>query len=193
MRLYTICHNGAKFCVQNNKKRKKPLQNKRQFATDKQNYQKTQRTRKMSHFTPPILPVKIFRQIKKFTFKITLQRKQTQKAECNFENSGVNTITVKQQFAFSFSIILQQGKQEYFFQIYIFNKNQLKGQIVTVKYLINKMTVNPTVCVVISHKFYNKTKPLFENAFCKTNQIKQQNVTFTHRREHNCRKTTNCL
>lgn len=54
----------------------------------------------MSHFTPPILPVKIFRQIKKFTFKITLQRKQTQKAECNFENSGVNTITVKQQFAY---------------------------------------------------------------------------------------------
>ena len=47
------------------------------------------------------------------------------------------------------------------------------------------MTVNPTVCVVISHKFYNKTKPLFENAFCKANQIKQQNVTFTHRREHN--------
>ena len=55
------------------------------------------------------------------------------------------------------------------------------------------MTVNPTVCVVISHKFYNKTKPLFENAFCKTNQIKQQNVTFTHRREHNCRKATICL
>ncbi len=47
------------------------------------------------------------------------------------------------------------------------------------------MTVDPTVCVVISHKFYNKTKPLFENAFCKANQIKQQNVTFTHRREHN--------
>ena len=105
----------------------------------------------------------------------------------------MNTIAVKQKFAFSFSIILQQGKQEYFFQIYIFNKNQLKGQIVTVKYLINKMTVDPTVCVVISHKFYNKTKPLFENAFCKANQIKQQNVTFTHRREHNCRKTTNCL
>lgn len=192
MRLYTICRNGAKFCVQNNKKTKQ-LQNKRQFATDKQNYQKTQRTRKMSHFTPPILPVKIFRQIKKFTFKITLQRKQTQKAECNFENSGVNTLAVKQQFAYHIRKFTMQIKQKYFFQIYIFNKNQLKGQIITVKYSINKMTVNPTVCVVVSHKFYNKTKPLFENAFCKANQIKQQNVTFTHRREHNCRKTTNCL
>lgn len=39
MRLYTICHNGAKFCVQNNKKTKQ-LQNKRQFAKDKQNYKK---------------------------------------------------------------------------------------------------------------------------------------------------------
>ena len=39
MRLYTICRNGEKFWVKNNKKTKQ-LQNKRQFATDKQNYKK---------------------------------------------------------------------------------------------------------------------------------------------------------